>query len=224
MKTLVSYLEDHGFTKVTQKTRLQDLPAWFIFRVTGTDYLYVYRSIGPVYFLKKYRMWLNRGTLKNLPKPVGRLVDFNKPIHRRVSLHCIQSDIDMDDIKEELSKSYILLGQKEYSRPDATSVMIVRTVSDPHYYRIVKYTRPKLREYAINELRDRAMNLINFKSVVRNGEFYRWCVRNREDIENLKFDIIDLCVEEDPIMAMKMTADYILGCKDHRVNLFTSRF
>ena len=224
MKTLVSYLEEHGFTKVTRELRLKDVPTWFIFRVTGTDNLYIHRSINPKYYLKKYRMWLNKGTLKNIPTPVGRLIDFNKPIRRRLSLHCIQSDIDMDCIKEELSKTYTFIEQKVYVRPDTTSVMIVRIPSDPTFYRIIKYSSAKTRDYAINELRDRSINLISIPGKPRNKLYHEWCLRHKKDILSLNFDIIDLSIHDKPMIAMSKLANYVMHTPDTSINLFMPVF
>lgn len=224
MKTLVSYLEELGFTKVTRELRLKDVPTWFIFRVTGTDNLYIHRSINPKYYLKKYRMWLNQGTIKNLPKPVGRVVDFDKPIHRRVSLHCIQSDVDMEAIQKDLSRQYTFLEQKVYVRPDITSVMVVRVLADPGYYRIIKYSLPKTRDYALKEFRDRSLGLIEVPSSTRNKRYLEWSRRNVKDIRNMSFEIIDVCVDEEPMIAMGKLAQYVMSTTDTSVNLFMPVF
>lgn len=218
MFKLTRYLQDLKFCKVTVSTRLDPIPTWFIWHIKGTRKLYLHRTVDPVGYLKKYRAWLSKGTFHNLPRPVGREIEPS----RSIALYSMQQGLDDVGVKHTLTtQGYRLLGQRSHVKATTTSVIAVRLASDPGWYRIIKHTLPKTREYAISEFIDRCTYM---GLEPHNRPQHEWIKRNRIHLTRSNLTVTDIANEVHPVEAMYQLAVYIKSTNDMYLNMYMPTF
>lgn len=222
---LISYLKENGYRPYKPRTKLECAVTQFVYILKGSKRIYLHSNHNPNYYLKRYNVWADRGTISHLPLPVAKALDFettdvpNKEIRLYYKTGKLESTVK-DTLEQELK----ILTNKVTFRPKTVSVSVIRVPTDPKYYRVIKYSGTKSKVSALYEFYARSLELSKYKGLVNNVPYFEWCNRNKTAIFNKDFIIHDVVVDVDPMVGMYELAKYALETTDVRLNQYMPTF